>query len=632
MAIYLRIFYAIDKDNTGVITSVDLRNYMQKMRYKESFVTTWTSLFDPEHTGIITYENYCKVLGLKQENRTPPPPLSETQSNSHAIETQITPTNSEPVRAEHTLHKPEERNSENSGSQCQRTTDSVSKEDSSLKHHKAQEPSNELTSSVEATEELREVSGKVSRKRKHAKSPSKENVITPIISKSNVEAHSPKNSGMETKSEPMNLAADSQAMESITPQKVDQILSAKSSLNSKVDGSGKLKKREKEGSHKTLKESSQESPDVESKGADSKEGNSGEVVEGQEKCKESKRKGKPRSPEIKGKELCDGKGEHPGDSGMDIFDFLIAAKSDLIGMNDECSDEEPSKSTNEELAPEMMFRSESRTKLETQNASKPMEVVLEKHNEVQEKEDQKPNENAVMEPSVEKGEHPGDSGMDIFDFLIAAKSDLIGMNDECSDEEPSKSTNEELAPEMMFRSESRTKLETQNASKPMEVVLEKHNEVQEKEDQKPKKNTKMESSDEIGEQSDESGMDIFDFLISGKDGLIEAFDDFDDQPQDKMVSETADLTVTGNPALFHETEKDKPHQRSKNGFKNVSEKSEHIASNAPEDISASSKEQLESGEDTFDMLLEDIRCISEEQNKDFKHMRRKSESSIFEEA
>ncbi|VDN98536.1 unnamed protein product [Rodentolepis nana] len=513
MAAFQKIFYAIDKDNTGVITSVDLRNYMQKMRYKESFVTTWTSLFDPEHTGIITYENYCKVLGLKQENRPPPPPLSETQSNSHAIETQITPTNSEPIRAEHTLHKPEEQNSENSGSQCQRNTDSVSKEDSSLKHHKAQEPSNELnskTSSVEATEEPREVSGKVSRKRKHAKSPSKENVITPIISKSNVEAHSPKNSGMETKSETMNLEADPQSMESITPQKVDQTLSAKSFQNSKVDGSGKLKKREKEGSHKTLKESSQESPDVESKGADSKEGNSGDVVEGQEKCKESKRKGKLRSPEIKGKELCDGKGEHPGDSGMDIFDFLIESKSNPINIIDEFSDMDQSKSVKEEITPEPVEPvPKSKSKSKSQKSPKPMDVVVE----------------------------------------------------ECK--------------------------ETKRKSKSKQTVC-------------PEKK----HSDEIIEQPDDGGMDIFDFLISGKDGPIETSYDFDDQPLDKMVSETAELTVTGNPSVFHETKKDKPHQRSKNRSRNASEKSEHIASNALEDISASIKEQQETGGDIFDMLLE----------------------------
>lgn len=37
---------------------------MQRMHYKEQFVSKWISLFDPKNEGVITYEGYCKTLGL----------------------------------------------------------------------------------------------------------------------------------------------------------------------------------------------------------------------------------------------------------------------------------------------------------------------------------------------------------------------------------------------------------------------------------------------------------------------------------------------------------------------------------------------------------------------------------------
>ncbi|VDP51749.1 unnamed protein product [Echinostoma caproni] len=34
------------------------------MHYKEQFVSKWISLFDPKNEGVITYEGYCRTLGL----------------------------------------------------------------------------------------------------------------------------------------------------------------------------------------------------------------------------------------------------------------------------------------------------------------------------------------------------------------------------------------------------------------------------------------------------------------------------------------------------------------------------------------------------------------------------------------
>ncbi|VDD77472.1 unnamed protein product [Mesocestoides corti] len=71
MAAFQKAFSAIDTDNSGVITISQLKTYMRRMNYKESFVTTWISLFDPENTGLITYKQYCDVLGLKPSETHP---------------------------------------------------------------------------------------------------------------------------------------------------------------------------------------------------------------------------------------------------------------------------------------------------------------------------------------------------------------------------------------------------------------------------------------------------------------------------------------------------------------------------------------------------------------------------------
>ncbi|TPP65712.1 60S ribosomal protein L6 [Fasciola gigantica] len=69
MAEFRKCFHAIDTENTGVITAEALRSYMQRMHYKEQFVSKWISLFDPNNEGVITYEGYCKTLGLIPKRR-----------------------------------------------------------------------------------------------------------------------------------------------------------------------------------------------------------------------------------------------------------------------------------------------------------------------------------------------------------------------------------------------------------------------------------------------------------------------------------------------------------------------------------------------------------------------------------
>lgn len=64
-----RAFNDIDEDGCGEITRLDLENYMRRMNYQETFVQKWLNLFDIDHNGTISYEEYCTTLGLvpKQE-------------------------------------------------------------------------------------------------------------------------------------------------------------------------------------------------------------------------------------------------------------------------------------------------------------------------------------------------------------------------------------------------------------------------------------------------------------------------------------------------------------------------------------------------------------------------------------
>ena len=77
MAEFRKCFHTIDRNNTGKITVEDLRAYMQRMNYKDSFLDKWIKLFKPNDEGVITYEMYCKTLGLI--TRKPDSPVSKAQ-------------------------------------------------------------------------------------------------------------------------------------------------------------------------------------------------------------------------------------------------------------------------------------------------------------------------------------------------------------------------------------------------------------------------------------------------------------------------------------------------------------------------------------------------------------------------
>ncbi|CAH8599378.1 unnamed protein product [Heterobilharzia americana] len=70
MAEFRKCFENLDTEKRGVITIDDLKTYMRKMHYKETFLHKWIELFDPDHNGFITYEQYCKTLGLIPRKRT----------------------------------------------------------------------------------------------------------------------------------------------------------------------------------------------------------------------------------------------------------------------------------------------------------------------------------------------------------------------------------------------------------------------------------------------------------------------------------------------------------------------------------------------------------------------------------
>ncbi|BHF83566.1 60S ribosomal protein L6 [Sparganum proliferum] len=79
MAGFQKAFNAIDTENHGFITIDELKDYMHRMHYKESFVTKWISLFDPEGSGRITYKQYCDTLGLRPCGSKPSSPAPQTQ-------------------------------------------------------------------------------------------------------------------------------------------------------------------------------------------------------------------------------------------------------------------------------------------------------------------------------------------------------------------------------------------------------------------------------------------------------------------------------------------------------------------------------------------------------------------------
>ncbi|CDS36218.1 60s ribosomal protein l6 [Echinococcus multilocularis] len=190
MAAFLEFFHAIDKDKTGVITIDDLRNYMHRKRYKAEFVTTWTELFDPDHTGFITFENYCEVLGLKpaspkaaelsvkSESRKQEP--SDSTASTQEIKASTTEVVQEvPVQRELVPNEEVEKPSHDDPVERRSATDSIGQENKELKNSENEESSKQpergkdLVDATDTTQSGEKSSGSQSRKHKHSKSPSK---------------------------------------------------------------------------------------------------------------------------------------------------------------------------------------------------------------------------------------------------------------------------------------------------------------------------------------------------------------------------------------------------------------------------------------------------------------------------
>ncbi|GAA48347.1 dynein light chain [Clonorchis sinensis] len=68
MDAFIEAFYAIDVDRSETITLDELRNYMEKNNMDPAFIERWQEIFDPEHTGSITLNSFCEVLGLELNN------------------------------------------------------------------------------------------------------------------------------------------------------------------------------------------------------------------------------------------------------------------------------------------------------------------------------------------------------------------------------------------------------------------------------------------------------------------------------------------------------------------------------------------------------------------------------------
>ncbi|VDP76873.1 unnamed protein product [Echinostoma caproni] len=61
---FLEVFFAVDQDRSEIITTAELRKYVQENNLDESMITQWNRLFDPDNTGKITFEKFCDVLGI----------------------------------------------------------------------------------------------------------------------------------------------------------------------------------------------------------------------------------------------------------------------------------------------------------------------------------------------------------------------------------------------------------------------------------------------------------------------------------------------------------------------------------------------------------------------------------------
>ncbi|PAA75020.1 hypothetical protein BOX15_Mlig010884g2 [Macrostomum lignano] len=65
---FLDAFIAIDEDGSETITVEELRNYMKKNNFQESFIKKWLKMFDLNSDGVISLDEFCEVLGLQMKN------------------------------------------------------------------------------------------------------------------------------------------------------------------------------------------------------------------------------------------------------------------------------------------------------------------------------------------------------------------------------------------------------------------------------------------------------------------------------------------------------------------------------------------------------------------------------------
>ncbi|KAL5968998.1 hypothetical protein TSMEX_003281 [Taenia solium] len=187
MAAFMEFFHAIDKDNTGVITIDDLRNYMHEKKYKAKFVTTWTNLFDPDNTGLITFEKYCEVLGLKPAiaKATKPSVESDPGKQEPTDSAEIKPSTSEnvqevPIQQEFVPNVEAEKPSPDNPPVNQGDAGFVGQEGEEFKDLEKMESSEQTKierADFQPGEDVSEPPRPQSRKRKHSKSPSQKDSI-----------------------------------------------------------------------------------------------------------------------------------------------------------------------------------------------------------------------------------------------------------------------------------------------------------------------------------------------------------------------------------------------------------------------------------------------------------------------
>ncbi|TGZ69487.1 hypothetical protein CRM22_003717 [Opisthorchis felineus] len=64
---FINIFVDIDFENNGAITVSSLEHFCAVNKLDKCMIETWVTLFDNQHTGRITQDKFCEVLGLAPE-------------------------------------------------------------------------------------------------------------------------------------------------------------------------------------------------------------------------------------------------------------------------------------------------------------------------------------------------------------------------------------------------------------------------------------------------------------------------------------------------------------------------------------------------------------------------------------